>query len=103
MCIGLPMRVLEADDVSALVRSRDGTSRRVSLLLLGELPVGTPVLVHVDTAVRVLAEDEVPLIEAALEAADAAARGEAWEHLMADLLQRTPELPPHLQTKAAVP
>ncbi len=56
---------------------------------------------HQDTAVRVLDEEEVPLIENALRAADLAARGEAFEHLLADLIDRTPELPPHLREEGA--
>ena len=99
MCIGLPMRILETDGVSALVEGQ-GVRRTVSLLLVGEAPVGAAVLVHLDTAVRLLGEDEVPLLEAALAAADAASRGEPWEHFLADLVERTPELPLHLQTKA---
>lgn len=102
MCIGLPMRVIETDGVSALVEGL-GARRRVSLLLVGEQAVGTPVLVHIDTAVRVLSEDEVPLLEGALAAVEAAARGDAWEHLMPDLLERTPELPLHLRTQDALP
>jgi hydrogenase expression/formation protein HypC len=95
MCIGLPMRIVETDGVSALVEGQ-GIRRRISLLLVGELPVGAAVLVHLDTAMRLLSEDEVQLVEAALAAADAAARGESWEHLLADLIHRTPQLPPHL-------
>jgi len=91
------MRIVESDGVTALVEGQGGVRRRVSLLLVGEPPVGTAVLVHVETAVRVLSEDEVPLLEAALAAADAAARGEPWEHLMTDLIDRVPSLPDHLQ------
>jgi hydrogenase expression/formation protein HypC len=96
MCIGLPMRVLESDGFTALVEGC-GVQRRVSLLLVGEQPPGTALLVHQETALRVLPESEVPLIERALQAAEAAERGEPWEHLLADLIDRTPELPPHLK------
>jgi hydrogenase expression/formation protein HypC len=90
------MRVIETDGISAVVEGR-GERRQVSLLLVGELSVGTAVLVHLDSAMRVLAEEDVPLIERALDAADAAAKGEPWEHLMADLIERTPQLPEHLR------
>lgn len=97
MCLGLPMRVVETAGAWAIVERAGGERRRVSVLLVGPQPVGTPLLVHVDTAIRVLDEDEVPLIENALLAVEAAARGEAFEHLVGDLLDRTPQLPPHLR------
>ncbi|MEW5738958.1 MAG: HypC/HybG/HupF family hydrogenase formation chaperone [Myxococcota bacterium] len=98
MCLGIPMRVVTSDSGGAVVRRQDGEERLVSLMLVGgPQPVGTPLLVHLDTAIRVLAEDEVPLLEDALKALDAAAKGEAFEHLVKDLVDRTPELPPHLR------
>lgn len=96
MCIGLPMRVVETDGITATVEGR-GERRQVSVLVVGEVPVGTAVMVHLDNAMRVLAEEDVPLIERALEAAEAAARGAPWQHLMADLIDREPELPAHLK------
>lgn len=97
MCLGIPMRVVTSDAAGALVRRQDGEERTVSLMLIGPQPVGTPLLVHLDTAIRVLREDEVPLLENALKALEAAANGEAFEHLVQDLVDRTPELPPHLR------
>jgi hydrogenase expression/formation protein HypC len=97
MCLGIPMRVVKSDTGGALVRRQDGEERVVSLMLIGPQPVGTPLLVHLDTALRVLDEDEVPLIEDALKAIEAAGKGEAFEHLVQDLVDRTPELPPHLR------
>ena len=41
--------------------------RRVSMMLVDAQPVGTPLLVHTDVAPRVLSEEEVPLLEAALD------------------------------------
>ena len=57
MCLGVPMSIVEGDDISALCQRGD-EQRRVSLLLVGAQPVGTQVLVHIDTAVRVLDADE---------------------------------------------
>jgi hydrogenase expression/formation protein HypC len=96
MCLGIPMRVVEADEVSALVRGR-GESRRVSLLLIGPQPVGTPLLVHIDSAIRVLDEGEVPLIERALDGLEAALEGRPVEAYFSDLIEREPVLPPHLR------
>ncbi len=96
MCIGIPMRIVEADEMSALCE-RGEERRRVSLLLLGPQPVGAFVLVHIDTAVRVLDEEEAGLIEQALQGLAAALRGENIDRHFADLIGREPQLPEHLR------
>ena len=58
---------------------------------------GTKVLVHIDTAVRVLDEEEAGSIDRALEGLAAALEGRAFEHLFQDLIDREPELPAHLR------
>ncbi len=78
MCLGLPMRVLASDGMTAKVE-RGGEVRDVTLILIGDQPAGTPLLVHCDTALRVLDEDEVPMLEAALATLEAARRGEPFE------------------------
>jgi hydrogenase expression/formation protein HypC len=65
-------------------------------MLLGPLPAGTRVLVHIDAAVRVLDDAEADAIDRALEGLSAALEGQAFEHLFADLIGREPELPAHL-------
>ena len=95
MCLGLPMRVVEGDEVSALVHGC-GERRVVSLLLVGAQAAGTPLLVHRDAAVRVLGEDEVPLLELALDGLAAAFEGRPLTGFFADLEGRQPELPAHL-------
>ncbi len=89
MCLGLPMRIVETDGMSALVEGR-GERRRVSLLLVGDLPVGTALLVHTTTAVRVLDEDELPLLERALDGLLAAMGGEPVDAYFADLVRGSP-------------
>ncbi len=96
MCLGVPMRVIEANDVSALC-ARGEETRRVSLLLVGPQEPGALVLVHIDSAVRVLDEQEARLIESALQGLAAALRGESCDEHFADLLNREPELPAHLR------
>jgi hydrogenase assembly chaperone HypC/HupF len=85
MCLGIPMQVMEGGACVALCRSRSG-ERRVNLLLVGDVPVGSWVLVHMDNAVRQLDEDEVEPLENALEAIVLAARGENVDHLFADII-----------------
>ncbi|MDI9848810.1 HypC/HybG/HupF family hydrogenase formation chaperone [Rhodoblastus sp. 17X3] len=98
MCLGVPMRIIEGDEMSALC-VRGDVQRRVSLLLIGPQPVGTQVLVHIDTAVRLLEPDEAALIDRALDGLAAAMRGEDFESAFADLLNREPQLPEHLRQR----
>ncbi len=96
MCLGLPMTVIDGDDFSALCEWQ-GERRRVSTLLVGRQATGARLLVHVDSAIRVLDEAEAEAIGRALEGLAAAADGQAFEHLFADLIDREPELPEHLR------
>lgn len=96
MCLGLPMTVIDGDDFSALCEWR-GERRRVSTLLVGQQANGARLLVHVDSAIRVLDEAEAEAIGRALDGLAAAADGQAFEHLFADLIDREPELPEHLR------
>jgi hydrogenase expression/formation protein HypC len=86
-----------ARDGATAVCERRGEQRRVSVLLLDDPPVGTPVLVFIDTAVRVLDPEEARRIDDALEGLAAALNGDDFEHLFADLVNREPELPEFLR------
>lgn len=81
MCLGIPMRVIETDGIAARCVRR-GEERLVNLLLVGEVPVGGWVLVHMDSAVQTLEEEEVGPIDDALDAILLAARGESVDHLL---------------------
>ncbi len=96
MCLGLPMTVIDGDDFSALCEWQ-GETRRVSTLLVGRQAAGIHLLVHLDSAVRVLEAGEAEAIGRALDGLAAAAEGRAFEHLFADLIDREPELPAHLR------
>lgn len=96
MCLGIPMRIVECDDFSALCERR-GETRRVSMLLLGRQEVGALVLVHIDSAVRLLDQAEARQIDDALDGVAAALNGENFDHLFADLVNREPQLPDFLR------
>jgi hydrogenase expression/formation protein HypC len=97
MCIGVPMQVIVVEDHTAIA-TVDGERRRISTLLLdGPLSVGAHVLVHGDRAVRTMAADEAALVADALRAVLAASDGHDFEHLIADLVDREPQLPDHLK------
>lgn len=100
MCVGVPMRVIEVGEGTALVAA-DGEVRRVSTMLLGDAPRrGDHVLVHVGAALRVIDAEEAALVADALRAVMAAADGQPFEHLVADLIDREPQLPDHLKGAA---
>lgn len=96
MCLGIPMRIVETDGVTALCERR-GERRRVSVQLIDAPDAGTSVLVFIDTAVRALSEDEARRIDDALDGLAAALNGESFDHFFADLVGREPELPEHLR------
>ena len=98
MCIGTPMTLLSVDGLVARAATRAGEERTISLALTGGGEVGTWVLVHLDTAIRPLEAEEAGLIADALDGLAASLRGESFDHLFADLIGRTPELPHHLRT-----
>ena len=97
MCLGVPMQVIEHDGVTALCERR-GEQRRVNLLLVGDVPPGAFVLVHVDNAIRVIDAEEAALVDDALLGLEAALAGRSTDGFFADLTSREPELPPHLRT-----
>lgn len=105
MCIGVPMQVSAVPFAGAavcVVDQEDSGSRNVDTLLL-DRPTrpGDWLLVHVGVAIRALDEEEARQIGDALRAATAAAAGEPFEHLLADLIDREPQLPPHLRQPGA--
>ena len=98
MCIGLPMQVIESRPGQALCRGM-GEQREVDTLLVGDQPVGSWLLVFLDSAREVISPQQAQQISEALMALTLATRGETdLNHLFADLADREPTLPPHLQT-----
>ncbi len=65
MCIGVPVKVIEADDGVALCRGLNG-DEHVNMMLIGNQPVGTWVLNYLGSARRVLDEAEAMDINRAL-------------------------------------
>ncbi len=104
MCIGLPMKVVEASPGHALCEGL-GERRQIDMRLVGDQPPGTWVLVFLDAAREVVTEAEATLVAQALEALNLAIDGAASttdiDRLFPDLARREPELPPHLRKEPA--
>ncbi len=96
MCMGIPMKVLSSEGHYAVCEGQNGTEG-VSLALIDTVKAGDHVLVFLGSAVRVIDEAEAMAIRDALSAVGKAAKGEAFDHLIEDLINREPELPEHLR------
>lgn len=101
MCVGIPMRVIETGQGQALCQTRDGKdTQQVDMLLVGDLPAGSWVLVFLGAAREVLDEATARQIGDALTAVEMAMHGNgAVDHLFADLVEREPQLPEFLQAQ----
>jgi hydrogenase expression/formation protein HypC len=103
MCIGLPMRVIAVQPGRAICLGM-GQQREVDTLLVGDPPVGSWLLVFLDSARERLSGERAAQISQALTALELALQGETQvDHLFADLIDREPSLPAHLQSKPADP
>ena len=96
MCLGVPMQVTDVDGLSARCAGPKG-EEAVSLALVGPVAPGAHLLVHLGSAIRVVEADEARQIADALRALDAAMAGQPFDHLIADLIDREPQLPAHLR------
>jgi len=93
------MQVIESGSGYALCQGR-GRQERVDTLLVGDQPVGTWLLIFLNSAREVLSAEDAAKILGALEALDNIMQGEVDnDHLFADLIEREPQLPEHLQSK----
>ncbi|MGY4157720.1 hydrogenase expression/formation protein HypC [Bradyrhizobium sp. USDA 4461] len=90
------MTIVETDGITALCEYGD-ERRRVSVMLISGATIGAKVLVHIDTAVRLLEEDEASRISEALGGLEAILDGENCDRFFADLIGHEPQLPDHLR------
>jgi hydrogenase expression/formation protein HypC len=94
------MQVLEQDGTTALCERR-GERRRVGLMLVGDVVPGDYVLVHVETAIKILDATDAALVDDAISCLEAANQGRDIDGFFADLTDREPELPDHLRPPEA--
>lgn len=73
MCMGIPMKVVEREGVFAICEGR-GETRRLNMMLLGEVERGSWVLAHLDWAREEIGENRAMEINEALDMLEAAMR-----------------------------
>lgn len=97
MCVGLAMQVIDVQGPSALCEYQ-GQKLTIDMMLVGDQPIGTWVLVFLDTAREVISPVRAKQINDALTALQLAMQGEThFDDLFADLVNRSPELPEFLR------
>jgi len=95
------MRVESVDGAMA-VCARRGKRERISLALVDDAPAGTWILAYQGTAVRTMTPEEAAETTAALDALAAVMAGaDNVDAFFADLVDREPQLPPHLKGNGA--
>ena len=99
MCIGIPMQVIETQVYSALCQ-RETHTEWVDLSLVGDVKPHDWLLVYKGAARELISQARAQQIDLALQALNAVQNGDDFEHFFADLIEREPELPAHLRSKA---
>jgi hydrogenase expression/formation protein HypC len=75
MCVGVPLRIVEAGDFVARGEGRNGIED-VNMMLIGTQPVGTWVLNFLGSAREVISEHDAAQINSALDGLAAIMNGE---------------------------
>lgn len=96
MCLGLPMRLITKDGNKGRALYQ-GAEENVDLSLTPEAATGDFLLVFLGAAREVISEDFARDVEAAHAALLSVMNGGDANAGFADLVNREPELPPHLQ------
>ena len=96
MCMGIPMQITEARGLMATCAAGDRIET-VDLALTGPLEPGTWVLVFLGSAREVLDPETAEQITRALDGLRSVLNGGSLGDAFADLEERAPQLPPHLQ------
>ena len=92
MCMGLPMQVLESG-FGAAVCQYGSTQRQIDMMLVGEQPAGTWVLVFIDAAREVITPESAAQINNALASLDSVMAGGDGnvDALFADIIAKREE------------
>ncbi len=92
MCLGIPMQVIESGPGRALC-AHGGNAREIDMMLVGEQPPGTWVLVFIDAAREVISAEDAARITDALSALDDVMAGGSGnvDALFADIIAQAEE------------
>ena len=98
MCLGIPMRILEVHENSALCEGRNG-QMLINTMLLEKVEVGQWLLTFLDAGREVIDAERAALVNAALDGLQAVSEGEEMDLdiFFADLANREPQLPEFLR------
>lgn len=99
MCLGIPMQVIEMTGTHAALCEGMGEQKSIDMSLVGEQPAGAWLVTFLGAAREVIGAQEALQITDALQAVDNIMQGDAHsvDKLFADIIERGPQLPPHLQ------
>lgn len=100
MCIAVPMRIVEAEGLSAVARREGAPDLKVDTSLVGELAPGDWVLVFRESVIRTVSEEEAERIGPSARVRlrrDGGRRIGGGEAAGFEDLTGEPRLPPHLQ------
>ena len=75
MCVGVPVKIVEAGDFVQKAEGKNGIED-VNMMLIGSQPVGTWVLNYLGSAREVLSEEEAEKINSALDGLSALMNGD---------------------------
>jgi len=92
MCMGLPMQVIESG-FGAAICQYGAEQRRIDMMLVGEQPAGTWVLVFIDAAREVITPESAERINNALASLDSVMAGGDGnvDALFADIIAKREE------------
>jgi hydrogenase expression/formation protein HypC len=92
------MRVVSAEGAEAWCEGR-GQRLRLNMLPVGPQPAGTWIMAYLNSARDVITEEQAAQVNDALDALEAALRGDTsnLDAFFPDLANREPELPAHLK------
>ena len=99
MCMGIPMKIIEAGPGYSLCERVDGSQVKIDTMLVGEQPADTWVLVFINAAREIVSEEDALKIADALKALEQAMSGNYdVDHLFSDLTGVTDPLKTQKET-----